>query len=50
MNLAGNGMHFHTASAVAHVCAQRMLALLLNHDGNVRSDLAGNSLGRKSEI
>ena len=50
MDLAGNGMHFHTAPAVADVCAQGMLALLFNHDGNVGSDLAGNSLRRKSEI
>src|SRR5580704_3116756 len=39
---AGDGVNLHAATAVTHVGAERVLALLFNHDGNLRANLTGN--------
>ena len=45
-NGAGNGVNFDASAAIAHVGAERVLALLFNHDRNLCADLAGHGGGR----
>src|ERR1700675_2139642 len=43
-------MHVHASATAAHVGPKRMLALLLNDDGNVGANFAGDCFGGKMEI
>src|SRR5882757_4576696 len=50
VNFARDGMHVHAATAVAHMGAQGMLALLLDDDRYVSTDFTRGCFGRKMEI
>src|SRR6266446_6646476 len=50
MNFAGDGVHVHAAASVAHVGPKGMLALLLDDDGNIGANLAGNRFRGEMEI
>src|SRR5713101_3402096 len=49
-NFAGDGVDFDAAAASADAGAERMLALLFDHDGNVGLDFAGDGVGGEMEI
>src|SRR5713226_9162213 len=49
-DLSGDGMNFNTAAAVAHSGPQRMLALLFDHDGDIRPDFPRHCLSRKMKV
>src|SRR5271168_5019512 len=49
IDAAGDGVNFDAASTVAHVGAERVLALLFNHDRNLGANLAGDGAGGKME-
>src|SRR6266446_457929 len=50
MYFAGDGMHVHAAASVAHMGPQGMLASLLDDDGNIGANLAGNRFRGEMEV
>jgi hypothetical protein len=45
VNFAGNGVGFDTAAACADLRAERVFALLFDHDGNVGANFSAGGFG-----
>ena len=50
VDVAGHGVNLDATAAFPHVGSQGMLALLFNHDGNLRADLAGDGASREVKV
>ena len=50
VNFSRHSVHFYPPAAISNVRPQRMFALFLDDDGNIRPDFSGDGFGGKAKI